>query len=55
MIARLVPGVDGNPSEWQSYTTRVEEADMQEPDVLDTAIQASTENGSNGTLTGLET
>lgn len=51
MIARLVPGSDGNPSQWQSYVTRVESADGSSPDALDSAVQATTENGSQGTLT----
>ncbi|MDH3588079.1 MAG: OmcA/MtrC family decaheme c-type cytochrome [Gammaproteobacteria bacterium] len=49
-IARLVPGVDGNASEWQSYITRIEDADGEEPDSLDTAVQATTEDGDDGEL-----
>lgn len=49
-IARLVPGIDGNSSEWQSYVTRVESADGEEPDVLSEATQATTEDGDDGVL-----
>jgi OmcA/MtrC family decaheme c-type cytochrome len=49
-IARLVPGQNGDPSYWESYVTRVEDADGDAPDALASAIQASTESGANGSL-----
>jgi len=49
-IARLVPGVNGDASRWENYISRVETADGIAPDALASAIQATTENGSNGTL-----
>ncbi len=49
-IARLVPGQNGDPSYWESYVTRVENADGNAPDVLASAVQAATENGANGSL-----
>ena len=50
MVAKLVPGTDGNPSRWQSYVTRTQTASASGPQVLPSAVQATTENGANGTL-----
>jgi len=50
MIAKLIPGTDGNASHWQSYLVRSETADGAAPDVLASASQASSEPGSAGSL-----
>lgn len=49
-IARLVPGSNGDASRWESYITREEMADGEAPDALASATQATTENGSNGSV-----
>ncbi len=52
-IAKLVPGADGNASQWQSYLVREEIADGDAPDVLPSALQATTENAASGEFTDL--
>jgi OmcA/MtrC family decaheme c-type cytochrome len=51
MIAKLVPGADGNASRWQSYLIREEIADGEAPDMLPSALQGTTESGTTGTFT----
>lgn len=48
-IAQLVPGNNGGASEWRNYITRTESAGGGGPGIAD-QVQATTENGSNGTL-----
>ena len=53
-FAKLVPGdpsFNGGLPYWQSYINRTEDADGEEPDVLETAIQATNER--DGTLVEL--
>ena len=47
-VAKLVPGTDGNASAWQSYLNVIEQPGVG-PGTEEKA-QATTENGSNGTL-----
>lgn len=55
MVAKLVvdPGV-GLPARWQSYVNRTQTASASGPQVLPSAVQATTENGAAGTLTELD-
>jgi len=53
MIAKLVPGTDGDASHWQNYLSRAEEADGAAPDVLASALQAVTESAATGTFVDL--
>ena len=50
-VAKLIPGTDGNASFWQSYLNTLATATAPgAPGLGSTAIQATTENGSAGTL-----
>ncbi|MEJ2516345.1 MAG: OmcA/MtrC family decaheme c-type cytochrome, partial [Gammaproteobacteria bacterium] len=50
-LAKLVPAADGKPSYWQSYINRIETPSGDStPNVLDSALQATTETGSTGTM-----
>jgi OmcA/MtrC family decaheme c-type cytochrome len=50
MVAKLIPGTDGDASRWQSYLVGTETADGVAPDALSAAEQGVTENGAAGTL-----
>jgi OmcA/MtrC family decaheme c-type cytochrome len=50
MIAKLVPGADGNASVWQSYINRIETPGAGPWPGTEDQVQATTENGADGML-----
>lgn len=49
-IAKLVPGTNGDASAWQSYINRIESAGSGPWPGTEDQVQATTENGADGTL-----